>query len=131
MPLPIGRARILPLIALIFLLRGTAGAFAQSIGPDESPGPHGGIAPSLALTPSQKSVLYQAALQQRGRAFTTEIDPTVGAAVSRSVPLSSLPDQAGIDDSLALKYAMVQGDIVVVDPVQMRVIDIIRGSARP
>jgi hypothetical protein len=30
-----------------------------------------------------------------------------------------------------LKYAMVGDDVVVVDPVTMRVVDIIHGSTRP
>jgi hypothetical protein len=59
------------------------------------------------------------------------VDPTVGATVSRTVELSDLPDQAGIDDTLDLKYAMVQGDVVVIDPIRMRVVDIIHGSVRP
>jgi hypothetical protein len=59
------------------------------------------------------------------------IDPTIGATVSRSVELADLPDQAGIDDSFVLKYAMVEGDVVVVDPIRMRVVDIIHGSTRP
>lgn len=131
MPLPIGPTRILPLAALILFLCGSATAFAQSVGPDEGASPAGGIAPSLSLTPTQKSAIYQAALQQRGHSSTMPIDPTVGAAVSRAAELSSLPDQAGINDTTVLKYAMVEGDVVVVDPVRMRVVDVIHASMRP
>lgn len=133
MPLPIGQSRNLPVAALIFFLMcGTSGASAQSLGPDEAVSSGGGIAGrSLSLTPAQKSALYQAALQQRGRLSTIQIDPTIGATVSRSVELASLPDQAGIDDATDLKYAMVEGDLVIVDPIRMRVVDIIHGSTRP
>jgi hypothetical protein len=131
MPLPIGSIRILPLAVPIFFAIGMSGAFAQSVGPDEGVSRDGEIAQPLSLTPSQKSALYNAVLQQRGRTSTMRIDPTIGATVSRSVELADLPDQAGIDDSFVLKYAMVEGDVVVVDPIRMRVVDIIHGSTRP
>jgi len=137
MPLPIGSIRILAIAGLIFFLGGPSGAFAQSVGPDESPGRgdavglEGAKAGAPSLTAGQKSALYQAARQQGGRASPIAIEPTIGASVSRSVELSSLPDQAGIEDTSALKYAMVEGDVVVVDPVRMRVVDIIHGSMRP
>lgn len=128
MPLPLGPIRILPLAALILL---SSGALAQSLGPDEGVSPDGEIAQPLSLTPSQKSALYNAVLQQRGRISTMRISPTIGAPVSRAVMLSDLPDQAGLDDSFVLKYAMVEGDVVVVDPIRMRVVDVIHGSTRP
>lgn len=137
MPLPTGPIRILAIAALVFFLCGESGAFAQSVGPDESPGgdavvaSEGGITQPPPLTAFQKSALYRAALEQGGHSSAIEIEPTIGASVSRAVELFSLPDQAGIDDTTALKYAMVEGDIVVVDPVRMRVVDIIHGSMRP
>jgi hypothetical protein len=131
MPLLIGPIRILPLAALIFFSTGVSATFAQGIGPDEGVSPDGEIAQPLSLTPSQKSALYNAVLQQRGRMSTMRINPTIGATVSRAVALSDLPDQAGIDNAFVLKYAMVEGDVVVVDPIQMRVIDVIHGDTRP
>lgn len=134
MPLPIGPPKILALAAAIFSFCGASATLAQSVGPDEGPGMTGGIAPTaptLSLTPSQEGALYQAAQQQRGHSSAMRIDPTVGATVSRAAELSSLPGQAGIDDTMILKYAMVDGDVVVVDPVMMRVVDVIRGSMRP
>ena len=35
------------------------------------------------------------------------------------------------DDPMFLKYAMVAHDVVVVDPVAMRVVELIHGSTRP
>jgi len=35
--------------------------------------------------------------------------------VPRAVELSTLPDAAGIEDPLFLKYAMVGDDVVIVD----------------
>jgi hypothetical protein len=47
--------------------------------------------------------------------------------------LLELPDQAAADQPWAefLKYAMVDDDVVVVDPMAMRVVDVIHGNARP
>jgi len=134
--LPIAPTRILPAAVLalflgVTLLCSVTGAFAQTLGPDEGVSPEGAIVPSPSLTPSQKSALYQAVLQQRGRRSTSRLEPTIGAPVSRAAELSDLPDQAGIDDTFDLKYAMVEGDVVVVDPIRMRVVDIIHGSVRP
>lgn len=131
MPLPIGPIRILPLAVLMFFSTGTSGALAQSLGPDEAVNPDGGLTQPLSLTPSQKSALYNAVLQQRGRISTMRINPTIGAPVSRAVALSDLPDRAGLDDSFVLKYAIVEGDVVVVDPIRMRVVDVIHGGPRP
>lgn len=131
MPLPIGPIRILPLAVLMFFSTGTCGALAQSLGPEEAVNPDGELTQPLSLTPSQKSALYNAVLQQRGRISTMRINPTVGAPVSPAVALSDLPDRAGLDDSFVLKYAIVEGDVVVVDPIRMRVVDVLHGGPRP
>jgi hypothetical protein len=122
-------AAILSIPALILSIPlASSGAFAQSVGTDEAFG-RDGVVGGPTLTPAQKSALYHAVLQQRARATTAAIDPRVGATVSRSLELSDLPSQG--DDETVLKYAMVRGDLVVVDPIQMRVVDIIHGSTRP
>ena len=133
MPLTVSQSRILAGLALIFLLLcGVSASSAQSLGPDEAVNSSGGIAAQrLSLTLAQKSALYRAVLQQHGRFATIRIDPTVGATVSRSVKLADLPDHAGIDDAIDLKYAMVEGDVVLVDPIRMRVVDIIHGGTMP
>jgi len=44
-----------------------------------------------------------------------------------------LPNQAAADNfgTMVLKYAMVEDDVVVIDPITMRVVDIIHGNAGP
>jgi len=105
-------------------------AFGQSVGPDEAADAQGTLTPTPALTAAQKSAIYNAMLQQHVRASTTAIQTDIGAPVPPSVTLSDLPGQDDTSDPTLLKYAMVEGDVVVVDPVRMRVVDIIRGSAR-
>jgi len=70
---------------------------------------------------------------QRARASSPTIPAAVGAAVSPTVQLYDLPDRTAPDNPWAafLKYATVEDDVVVVDPVGMRVVDIIHGGVRP
>jgi hypothetical protein len=131
-----GRLWIPPLAALALFL-GTACAFAQTAGFEEAVSPHGVVARKLALTAAQRSAIYNAVRQQKVRASATAVPAAIGAAVPPTIMLSSLPDQAVAGqpwtDSWTdlLKYAMVEDDVVVVDPVAMRVIDVIHGSATP
>jgi hypothetical protein len=112
---------------------GATAALAQSAGPDEAVRPNGAVTQQLALTAGQKSAIYNAVIGQRLRPRTDQIPVSVGALVPPFVELIDLPDQASAGDASAgvLKYAMVENDVVVVDPVLMRVVDVIRGVAKP
>ncbi len=123
----------LPPLVVLGLILGSAAATAQSVEVDEAVTSHGAVRQQLDLTPAQRSAIYNAVRQQRGRASTTLIQSAVGAPVSRLVVLADLPDQATANEPWAavLKYAMVEDDVVVVDPVQMRVVDVIHSAARP
>jgi hypothetical protein len=117
-----------------------AGAFAQSAGPDEIVNAGGVVSPQLGLTEAQKTAIYNAVLRQHARGapgMPGTVPPTVGAPVSPTAELAALPSQAAdvasVDDTAEkdLKYAMVEDDLVVVDPVKMRVIEVIHGNTRP
>jgi hypothetical protein len=125
-----GWVRLPPFVALTLFL-GTANALAQSAGADEAITSHGAVTQTVGLTPAQKSAIYNAIVRQRVRASSTQIEATVGASVSRSVPLAELPNQTGLVGATFLRYAMVADDVVVVDPIRMRVVDVIRGNFRP
>lgn len=125
-----GRFWIPPLIAAV-LAAGTSAALAQNAGSDEAISSHGAVLENVALTATQKRALYNAVLQQRAHASAARIVLAIGAPVSRSVELAALPDQAGIETTQFLKYAMVNDDVVVVDSVRMRVVDIIHGNTMP
>jgi hypothetical protein len=124
--------RLVPFIILA-LLFGASATGAQSLGPDEAMGPDGTAAQTLALTPVQRSAIYSAVMQQHVRSSNRGITPAIGAPVPPSAALSDLPDQPalGTDGTPVLKYAMVQEDVVVVDPITMRVVDVIHPGARP
>jgi hypothetical protein len=128
-----------PLAFLAYFLS-SAGSFAQSVGPDEAVNAAGGATRQFALTETQKATIYNVVLAHRIRNSSRTagaVTAAVGAQVSATAELARLPDQAAaqasVDDTLAtdLKYAMVGGDLVVVDPIGMRVIGVIHRNARP
>jgi hypothetical protein len=112
---------------------GATAALAQSAGPDEAVRPNGAVTQLLALTAGQKSAIYNAVIGQRLRPRSDQIPVTVGALVPPFVELIDLPDQASAGNASAavLKYAMVETEVVVIDPIVMRVVDVIRGCAKP
>jgi hypothetical protein len=123
-----------PLACAVAALFGAVAA-AQTAAPDEAVDARGAIAPPLALTQAQKSAIYDAVSQQRVRASTAKIPLAVGAPVPPSAALSDLPieilsEQAAGENILVLKYAMVEDEVVVVDPIHMRVVDVIHRGAQ-
>jgi len=118
---------------LLGLLLGIAPALAQSAGPDEAVQPNGTVRQTLPLTAGQRSAIYNIVIRERVKPHADQIIVTVGAPVPPTIDLVDLPDQATVNNPSAalLKYAMVHGDVVVVDPVAMRVVDVIRNGAKP
>ena len=119
--------------ALLGLFFGIAPALAQSAGPDEAVQPNGTVRQTVALTAGQRSAIYDIVIRERVKPHADQIAVAVGAPVPPTIELVDLPDQATADNPSAayLKYAMVHGDVVVVDPVAMRVVDVIRNGAKP
>ena len=124
--------RALPL-AFFVLLSAVCGATAQTAGPDEAIRPNGGIAQKTLLTPAQRNAIYNAVIRQKVPTSSHGITAVVGAPVLPSVPLSDLPSSDVMDRIGAgvLKYATVEGDVVAVDPIRMRVVDVIHGGITP
>ena len=119
--------------ALLGLFFGIAPALAQSAGPDEAVQPNGTVRQNLALTAGQKNAIYNIVIRERAKPHADQISVAVGAPVPPTTELVDLPDQATADNPSAafLKYAMVANDVVVVDPVAMRVVYVIRNGAKP
>lgn len=112
---------------------GSTVASAQTVEPDEAVDAQGTVAPRLSLTEAQKSAIYNAVLAQRVRNSAAQVPAAVGALVPPAVELAELPDQSADDPSSHpetrdLKYAMVQDDVVVIDAVNMRVVEVIHGG---
>ena len=119
--------------AMFGLFFGIAPALAQSAGPDEAIQPNGTVSQTPALTPGQRSAIYNIVIRQRVKPHAEQISVAVGAPVPPTIELVDLPDQAtaGNPSAALLKYAMVANDVVVVDPVTMRVVDVIGNGAKP
>jgi len=113
--------------ALLALAAWTSQATAQAVGPDEAHDAPGRLAPHIVLSPAQKRAIYAAVSHQRLRSSAADIPLIVGATVPRSAMLLALPDAARGGDLSGqyLKYATVDDNVVLVDSVSMRVIDII------
>jgi hypothetical protein len=128
-------------LAGLILSIGASQACAQSAALDETAGPDG-ITQDLQLSPVQKNAIYNAVMQQHMPGSSGRINAArIGTPVPPSTLLYDLPDQAALGAGLgaefgagadtSLKYAMVGGDIVVVDPISMRVVDVIgQGAGR-
>ena len=107
---------------------------AQKSGPDEAIEANGGITQSLSLTPAQKSAIYNAVMRQKVPTSSRGITAVVGHAGTSVSPAASICRVAAIIEAAEikfLKYAMVEDNVVVVDPIRMRVIDVIHGGATP
>jgi hypothetical protein len=118
----------IPIVAaLLALAAGMPQAAAQAVRPDETRGAPARLAPHIALSPAQKRAIYAAVSRQRLRTSAADIPLIVGATVPRSAALLTLPDAARGGDLSGqdLKYAMVDDNVVLVDSISMRVIDII------
>jgi hypothetical protein len=109
------------------LLCSAGGAAAQMAGPDEAIGPRGSIKQNIALSAAQESAIYNAAVRQKVPTSSRGISAVVGSPVLPSVPLFDLPSAANLEAGAIgfLKYAMVEDKVVVVDPIRMRVVDVI------
>lgn len=126
-----------PAITILAVLFSVTAACAQSAGPVEAIGPDGAVIQPVvqptALTPVQRSALYNTASRRHIQADAGEVTAAVGATVPPSIELGSLPDvpTLGADPDNVLKYATVAGDLVVVDPIRMRVVEVIHPGAGP
>jgi hypothetical protein len=120
-------------LALFALIFGITPVLAQSAGLDETVQPNGTVGQILALTAGQRSAIYDIVIRERAKPRADQMSVAVGAPVPPTIELVDLPDEATADNPSAalLKYAMVHGDVVVVDPVAMRVVDVIRKGAKP
>jgi hypothetical protein len=128
--------RLIPLFTLFALVCGMAAASAQSAMPVESVQPDGGVAPPLALTPAQRGAIYNDVRQQRVQTGTHGVAASVGTPVAPTATLRDVPDMPALTDgpdgdSDFLKYATVGGEVVVVDPIRMRVVEVIHSGVGP
>ena len=114
------------LVAPVVLIAGLAGAAAQTSGIEEVVSEHG-VAPKLALTPAQRSAIYQQVHKDTSKVAPSRFAAQVGAEVPPMIELYTLPDDilANNPETKLYKFTKVDDQIVLVDPTKMRVIAVI------
>ena len=119
-------ARLLALACAVSLSGGVEGAAAQSNTIDEAVNAHG-VAPTLELTPAQRSAIYQEVHKDTSKAAPSRFAAHVGADVPPTIELYPLPDdiQAHSPETELYKFTGVDDEVVLVDPTKMRVIAVI------
>jgi hypothetical protein len=119
-------ARLLVLACAVSLSGGVEGAAAQSNTIDEAVNAHG-VAPTLELTPAQRSAIYQEVHKDTSKAAPSRFAAHVGADVPPTIELYPLPDdiQANSPETKLYKFTGVDDEVVLVDPTKMRVIAVI------
>jgi uncharacterized protein DUF1236 len=127
---PIGRSPtllVLACAAVAFIGGGVERAAAQSNNIDEAVGAHG-VSPKLELTLAQRSAIYQEVHKSNSKVapsrFATDVPPMT--------ELYTLPDDilANNPDTKLYKFTRVDDQVVLVDPVKMRVIAVIGAKTK-
>jgi hypothetical protein len=121
------------MLSLGFLLAlGTGLAGAQTRPPDASPLP-GAVSPAdpaqLRLTPTQKTAILKAVREKSATLRPpTSFSVVVGEMVPPSIELYMLPDSAlaEVPEAKSVKYTVLQNQVVLVDPTNMRIVDVLR-----
>jgi hypothetical protein len=101
---------------------------AGSLGSDI--GVSGAIEQKLLLTPAQRSAIYAEVSKDKSKSSPKDFAPVVGSDVPPMIELYALPDDTltEVPEAKLYKYTMLENKVVVVDPIRMRVIDVIGPS---
>jgi hypothetical protein len=84
---------------------------------------------ALELTPQQRTAVYQTVIRDKLRTPPpSNLPVTVGAQIPPATELYALPDAITADAPSAklYKYTIAQNQVVIVDPTNLKVIDVIR-----
>ncbi len=86
-----------------------------------------GLAPKLELTAAQKNAIYQAVHKEKSKVAPSRFATNVGADVPPMIELYTLPDDILANNPVTklYKFTRVDDQVVLVDPTNMRVIDVI------
>lgn len=118
------------LVGVAAAVSGAVVASAQTATIDESVTSNG-VAPKLELTPSQRSAIYQEVHKDKSKVAPSRFATNVGAEVPPMIELYALPDDILANNPVTkfYKYTKVDDEIVLVDPINMRVIAVIGPKA--
>ena len=119
-------AIVLVAAAPILMAAGVELAAAQSNSVEEAVSPDG-VAQKLELTQAQRSAIYQEVSKDKSKVAPSRFPAAVGAEVPPMIELYTLPDDILATNPVTklYKYTMVQDQVVIVDPTNMRTIAVI------
>jgi hypothetical protein len=111
---------------------GVGGAVAQANDIDDTVTARG-VTPKLQLTQAQRNAIYQEVHKDKSKVAPSRFAAQVGADVPPMIELYALPDDilASNPDTKLFKFTRVDDQIVLVDPVKMRVIAVIGPGVGP
>ncbi len=112
--------------ATVLLWAGVDVAGVQAGDIDEVVSPNG-VAPKLELTTAQRSAIYQAVSQDKGKVAPSRFATQVGSEVPPMIELYMLPDDILANNPVTklYKFTRVEDRVVLVDPTNMRVVAVI------
>jgi hypothetical protein len=113
------------------LLGSIGGAHAQSVSQFQGSLSHPGTSETqgLKLSAAQRATIFRAINQEKDKITPPPpFQPRIGAEAPASMALYILPEDAlaQIPDGQQYKYTVVQNQVVLIDPLTMRVVDVIR-----
>ena len=122
----IHRLIVMALVGTALGLLGAGVVRAQTNNIDEVMSANG-LAPKLELTAAQKSAIYQAVHKEKSKVAPSRFATNVGAEVPPMIELYMLPDDILANNPVTklYKFTRVDDQVVLVDPTNMRVIDVI------
>jgi len=84
----------------------------------------------LQLTPAQRNAIYAEVIKDKSKSARQQFSAVPGAEVPPMIELYALPDDvaAGNPATKLYQFTIVQDRVVIVDPTNMRVIDVIGPS---
>jgi hypothetical protein len=92
----------------------------------------GAVQQKPLLSPAQRSAIYAEVIKDPSKSSPQHFSAVVGADVPPMIELYALPDDATsvVPAAKLYKYTMVEDKVVVVDPIKMRIVDVIGPSSK-
>ena len=113
-------------MVVLVLAGAISGAAAQVGGSSQSQATN----PAVQLDAAQRAAIVTAVRDARIPPPNNSFSLAVGALVPRSIELYALPIAAlsQVPDARNWRYTMVQNQVVLVDPTDMRIVEVIRAA---
>jgi hypothetical protein len=118
-------------MVVLVLAGAISGAAAQVGGAGQSQTSESqATSPAIQLDAAQRAAIVAAVRDARIPPPNNSFSLAVGAPVPRSIELYALPIAAlsQVPDARNWRYTMVQNQVVLVDPISMRVIEVVRAA---